>query len=595
MKTFIAALRIKYPFLVNVFTWTFGLLLALALLAGRYKWTPEASNFSWRSYLMSAFMLVITLPTFYYLLKIFIKRTLWAQLIFFLVAIWFVLPYQWLRLDHWYYNLNRPPFWPSQDPTLPAPRLDWFPQALDDLGSIPYETPFFIVLIILGVASAIAYWQNQNKRYIGTQDGKQSNHTKSVLFFLGLYTLILFQTWMHLSMRSPAVYVSHFVAPVERASWYHGYLFPNAKGAVNLEYPAWRVLEENFMGVSQPMSERMLPRSFTFYVTSQWSYFFPPYFVYLARNILIWFAACLAAFQLARIWGYPKDVSVYFAALVGTGTGFISFASEAAGYLPAYAIIIILVYLFEVIVVAQSDGTEHKRVQKYVLFSCILGLSSLIYELFPMYLALLGFGVCRRISIPRLLMCFALALSIHFGFSLVQQHGPGKTLQPINQPVMDQAVGNLRLLLTHADFGQLYGVSVSFLRHYLGDLGNAFFVLPVLLAFGGLLLLRDPSKVLLILLLGVPSILTLAILHWGGPNLASDNPRFVYVAYPMIYLFAAVFIFRVKDFLMTKGQRVWARVAPWGLLVPIFFLNNVDVFGFPQTYFFFWENNFIFK
>src|SRR5439155_757071 len=164
MKTFIAALRIKYPLLVNVFTWTFGLLLALALLAGRYKWTPEASNFSWRSYLMSAFMLVITLPTFYYLLKIFIKRTLWAQLI----------------------------------------------------------------------------------------------------FFLGLYTLILFQTWMHLSMRSPAVYVSHFVAPVERASWYHGYLFPNAKGAVNLEYPAWRVLEENFMGVSQPMSERMLPRSFTF-------------------------------------------------------------------------------------------------------------------------------------------------------------------------------------------------------------------------------------------------------------------------------------------------------------------------------------------
>src|SRR5256885_13189847 len=94
MKTFIAALRIKYPLLVNVFTWTFGLLLALALLAGRYKWTPEASNFSWRSYLMSAFMLVITLPTFYYLLKIFIKRTLWAQLIFFLVAIWFVLPYQ---------------------------------------------------------------------------------------------------------------------------------------------------------------------------------------------------------------------------------------------------------------------------------------------------------------------------------------------------------------------------------------------------------------------------------------------------------------------------------------------------------------------
>src|SRR6266571_4787389 len=107
MKTFIAALRIKYPFLVNVFTWTFGLLLA------------------------------------------------WALLIFFLVAIWFVLPYQWLRLDHWYYNLSRPTFWPSQDPTLPSPRLDWFPQALDDLGSIPYETPFFIVLIILGVASAI--------------------------------------------------------------------------------------------------------------------------------------------------------------------------------------------------------------------------------------------------------------------------------------------------------------------------------------------------------------------------------------------------------------------------------------------------------
>ena len=595
MEPTVPRLSNRYSYISNAFKWILGLSVALALLVGRYQWTVEASDYSWRSYLLSAYMLVITLPTFYYLSKFFIQKAIVARLIFFFFAIWFVLPYQWLELDQWYYNLSRPTFWRFDDPTLPPPRLDWFPQALDHLWSIPYEALFFIGLTMLGFGIAIAYWQYQQARYRRTGDGKLSSHPKRVAFWLGLYLLILLQTWLHLSMLSPAVYVSHFVLPTEKGFWYHGYLFPEAKGAVNLEYPAWRVLEENFMGVSPPASERMISRSFTFYLSSQWSYFFPPYYVYLARNVLMWFAACIAAYQLARMWGYPENVAVYFASMVSFGTGFISFASEAAGYLPGYAVIIILLFLFESLVVKQSDRNEHDRSEKYILFGCVLGLSSLIYEIFPLYLFFLGYGIYRRRSFLRLLMCLGLSLSIYYGFSLVQQYGPGIVLKPIIQPVLEQSIENIQLLLTRPDFGQLYGVAVSFLRHYVGDLGNAFFVLPVLLAFGGLLLLRDNSKVILILGLAVPSVLTVAILHWGGPNLASDNPRFAYVAYPMIYLLAAVFVSGFEAFLMFKGQRVLARVVPWGLLLLIFVLNNMDVLGYPQLYFFFWENNFIFN
>lgn len=595
METVLPRSSIKYSYTTTAGKWILGLLFGLILLLGRYRWTAEESTFSWRSYLMSAYMLVATLPTFYYLLRSIIKRTRAVRLIFFSVAIWFVLPYQWMGLDHWYYNLNHPTFFVFNDPTLPIPQLDWFPQAFGHLGSIPYEAPYFIGITLLGIGIAIAYLQIQNGRSNELEDDRIKSRTRKVIFWLAVYLLIIFQTWLHLSMRSSTVYVAHFTLPSEKAFWYHVYLFPEAQGAVNQEYPAWRALEENFMGVGHPDGNRMMARSFTFYVTSQWSYFFPPYYVYLTRNVLMWFAACLAVYQLGRFWRYPEAVNVFFASLVSFGPGFIAFASDPAGYLPEYAIVAILLFLFEALIVRPSDRNKKDESGAYILFGCILGLSSMMYEIFPLYIFFLGYGIYRRRSFPRLLMCCGLSLMLYFGFSLAQQYGPGVVLEPVMQPVMEQSLHNIQVLLTRPDFGRFYGVTVSFLRHYVGDLGNAFFVLPVLLAFGGLCLLQDLSKGIPILWLAVSTSLTVAFLHWGGPNLASDNPRFAYVAYPMIYLLTAVTISGLAAWLVSRGRGLLGRAVPWVLLLCMFVFNNMDVLGYPQTYFYFWLNNFIFN
>jgi len=69
---------------------------ALFILSGRYSWEPSSLPYSRRGFLDSAYMLVFTLPTVYYLLRKFVRVRFVPEVLVLILAIILVLPYHWL-------------------------------------------------------------------------------------------------------------------------------------------------------------------------------------------------------------------------------------------------------------------------------------------------------------------------------------------------------------------------------------------------------------------------------------------------------------------------------------------------------------------
>lgn len=563
---------------VVVSGWLILLFDALLLLSGRYNWMTVARPYALRGYLSSAYMLVVILPTLYYLLKFFIRKTGVALTITVSVAIFFTLPYRWLGLDKWYYNLDRPTFWKVTDPAQPPPALDWFPGAWRNLQAMPYEVLFSTSLATLGlVITAIYLWRLQKS---GRTD--LPHQTRKAALWLALYFLILFQTWLHLSMRSPYTYFTHFKWPPENNYWYLVYLFPQAQGAVQADYVVYRDLEEHFMGIAKATNTYFIRRSLLFYVSSQLSYFFSTYYVFLVLNIALWLTACVCAYRFARsLWN--EQVAIYFAFLVGCGSGFIMYAAQPMSYVAWYATVIILLFLFEAIIV----GNPNRTIFHYLLFGCVLGLVAMVYETFPFYVFFLLYTYIRRLSLKRLFISLAISLGIYSGFSFLESYIPGIDLAKDTTGFLTSAAANLSQFATYSSLGELYTLTVSFFRVYFGSLGNAFFVLPVVLAICGLFLLRGRFQAALVFLLAIPSLLTVAFMHYGHLYQATQ-PRFVYTAYPFTYLLAAISLCELRAFLIQNRRPVLARIVPWLPLLAIFILNNVDVLGYPQMYYLFY-------
>src|SRR5208282_5350663 len=105
------------------------------------------------------------------------------------------------------------------------------------------------------------------------------------------FAVILIESWLHLSLRSPNSYVMHYaeLKPAQNASivydasghpaahvestpqphgWWHLYLFPDYRGAVNYDYKQYRACEEIFQGVPPHDPSSVVRRLLTFYISS---------------------------------------------------------------------------------------------------------------------------------------------------------------------------------------------------------------------------------------------------------------------------------------------------------------------------------------
>jgi hypothetical protein len=78
-------------------------------------------------------------------------------------------------------------------------------------------------------------------------------------------------------------------------------------------------------------------------------------------------------------------------------------------------------------------------------------------------------------------------------------------------------------------------------------------------------------------------------MHFGGTYIAAFS-RFVYIAYPCVYILAAIALDKLASITGGKFHRWLAVSGPVVGLALFFILNNIDVFGYPSLYYHFYHS-----
>ena len=209
----------------------------------------------------------------------------------------------------------------------------------------------------------------------------------------GAFALICVQTFLHSGMRAPYTYESLFREPASTHHWYLVYNFENQTGATQGDENQFAVLEDWFQGAPLNGFDVLARRPFSFYMVSQVSYFINDFYVWLALNCLFWLAAVFATARLVTRLA-TRRAGVIAGALVVAGPGFVAFVAQPTMYMQNYAAAAIALCAFEDLVVSPSD----RGPRRYALFAGILAICGLIYDLEPVFLALLVYGLFRKLD-----------------------------------------------------------------------------------------------------------------------------------------------------------------------------------------------------
>ncbi|MGD0611807.1 MAG: hypothetical protein ABSB41_09860 [Anaerolineales bacterium] len=556
--------------------WMLFLGAALFILSGRYSWEPSSLPYSRRGFLDSAYMLVFTLPTVYYLLRKFVRVRFVPEVLVLILAIILVLPYHWLGLEKYQYTPFYSYPWEGVDASkFPAFAQD-FPAGIRQLGQvIPFLFPFLAFLIILGLISAIfcTYYKTESL-FI--------NRPIELFFWLGLFVLVILQTWIHLSYHSP-ILASTLIDRTKLSGWYAVPLFPDNKGIMMADYHLWRDLEAYFMGLPINPQDEFIRRSYLFYLTSQFSYFISPYYVYITRNILLWFGSSGAMFLLAKRITSQTGSAIFTALLTTVGSGFILYSTEAPDNLAGYAVIPIILLIF-----IKFIDAERQTIGDYILFGCFLGLASLVYDIFPWYLAIPGIAWIMKKPMKKVILSLGISGLIYAGFLLLQARVFGINLSNRNSDFITSSLANIFKYVIHFHIKLLYTLTLRGFDLYFYTLAAAFLVLPLFLAGAGLALIRERKIFLLLLTFWAIPFLTFVALLYGNQNWLEAPlvalPRLHYTNFLWVYIAAGFCLNGIREKLKAGKLEFLAYAIPIVIILIIFLLNNADVFGWHQLY-----------
>lgn len=296
-------------------------------------------------------------------------------------------------------------------------------------------------------------------------------------------------------------------------------------------------------------------------------------------NVLLWWVAALTAFLVAARW-FDRAVGYLTSFFVATGTGFIVYVAQPFNYLAAWALIPIILWIYE----KWIDGIGDERgptVGRITLFGAFIGLCSMVYDIFPLYLFIIGYGLLRKVPLWRLAGSLAIAFGVYFGFLWLETGYLQIMVDRTNlRDIVDSRKTWLKLV-THPTVNHAYGFSFGLIELYAGHMAKAFLVLPLIPASFGLTTLRTGAQKAVVALLLVPPILTLAY-FLGGESYIFGMPRFVYASFLAVYILAAAG-------LRTLGASRVGQVIAAAFLVAVVLVNNADVLGYPKLYFHFYH------
>ncbi len=530
--------------------WAAASALGAALLAGRFDWQEAGGRFARPAYLCSLFFLLITPAVAHQLARALGSRPAVARAIAGALLLIECLPYHWLGLQR--FRLTTTIY-----PPPPDTRMEWFPAALAR-GGFPHEVPFFLALAVI---AALLVWLAG-----GGPRRPRASWPAWLSPVIAAFVLILLQTWLHTSLRSPYTYTQYF----EEGTWHHRCLLPGGFAAVNGDVGFFTTLNDLFNGLPRPVQTMLLRRSFLHYLSSPFTYFWNPFHVYLVLNTVLWLVAVLCTYGWARRAIGDARVAMFAAALVCIGNGFVYFAAQPMHYLAGYAAVAVLLFLFELLMVDQ---------RRPVLFGVLLGLCAATYDLFPFYPGLLIYGLVRHAPWKRTLVALAISLAVYGGFILVAYRIAGLPNNAYNTDHGTRALAQILATLRHPRPGELYWQSVNLVRVYAQNLAFAFFLVESAIAVAALLWMSPERRRLVLAVMAPAAILNVYLFFgqvpWAG-TLLIELPRFTYIAYPAVYLAVALVLARLRP--------RWA----WAALGLLFVWHNVDVFGLPDMHFHFY-------
>ena len=558
------------PELRIVAAWLLVLVAGLVLLYLRYDWSVAGGHYAERAFLLSAYLFVLLLPTTFYLARWLLADTRAAFVLTGLLFVATTLPWDLLGLDSLAYYADRPRFLIYLDvPPARALATQFLPGGL--LYSFPYD---YLFMPLLFAAGAGVIW---GAYAIRARAGRVAPRAIPILL-TAAFALICAQSYLHTSMRAPATYHAVFTQKESKQHWYHVFHFRDGTGAVEADQFVFSALEEyfqgaeDFQGAERDPNNMMVRRPMAFYLVAQASYFINTFYVWLGLNCLFWLAAVFATGRWVSRVTTPR-AGLFAAALVTVGPGFVAWVGTTAMYLPAFAVVMIGLCLFEELVVP-SRG---RRLASLVLFAASLAICMLVYDMLPLVVSLFVYGLARRVRAVALAATLAAACAVSYAF-------PYLLTIVLDTPIVDTNSGQLSIglhevkdLILHPTLNEWYSTTTTLLPAYLSKLLMAFFVLPLILAIAGFRLLTDRALRLLVASLLVTGFAVMAVLLIGE-QIVGTVPRLVYPVYPAVYLLAGLALASIR----LPGR--WRNVVPWAFIALMGVLANVDIFGYPTLY-----------
>jgi hypothetical protein len=548
--------------------------VGIALLYGRYDWGLDDGRFAKRGFALSAYLLVILLPTCFYLARRVLHDAVAAAGATAFVFVVTTLPYRLLGLDSHYYYRSRPQVF----------GIDKFPPSLQflpggTLRAFPYDWLFMPVLFATGAALIWSVW------WLRTRARLTARRIVPVLLTVA-FAAICVQSFMHSSMRAPYTYLAYFQRPEADQHWYHVYHFADGSGASEADQFAFSPLEDYFQGAPRDGDNELIRRPFSFYLASQVSYFVNTFYVWLGLNCLFWLAAVVATARLATRFGNER-AGIIAGALTTFGPGFVAFVATPAMYLQNYAAVAVALCLFEELVVRP----DRRRLADVALFTAALTLCALVYDLTPLLVVLLVYGLARRVGVWVLVASLGAAFLATRGFTAVVTDVLDIHINPNNARQLSLALERTRDYLLPPNLSHWYDAVITVVPNYVGLLLQAFFVVPLVLAVVGLSTLHDKALRTLVAALLAMGLVIVGVFQLADLPLLGLLPRLTYPVFPAVYLLAAMaldWIATVQPVGHASGRlRVWTaarRGAPWAVIALMAVLVNVDIFGYPTLY-----------
>jgi hypothetical protein len=540
--------------------WVLVVACGLGLLYARYDWSVEGGRFAERGFALSAYLFALLLPTVYYGARRLLRDVVAARVLTALVFLATTLPWKLLGLDRFNYYADRPRHF-QIDRLGATPSLEFFPSGT--LRAFPYDWAFMPLLFAFGVACIWGLWRLR-ERHPGA--------SRTVpLLLTAAFAAICVQGYLHTSMRSPYTYVPHFRDSPE-PYWYHVYLFKDATGATNADQFVFTALEDYFVGAPHDGNNMLIRRPLSFYMASQVSFFINTFYVWLGLNCLFWLATVAAAGRWVGTVANPR-AGVLAGALVTFSPAFVSFVGVPGMYLQAFAAVMIALWAFEELIVRGA-----RRPADFALFSGVMTLSMLVYDLLPTLASLLVYGLARRVRAGPLIASLGAALVLSRGFTLVVTDVLGIEIDDTNARQLSESIDAVQDLLAHPSLPAYYSWFVELIPGFGERLLQAFFVVPVLLALAALPLLKDTALRWLGVALAVTNFAVVAVFVIGE-QVVGAAPRLVYPMFPIVFLLAALALDRYR----LPGRL--RDASPWIALALLAFLVNFDILGYPTLYY----------